>query len=175
MLGAIPVGARVDDARGPILARILEEIALPSVAVDEWGVRDAIRGVVHALRHDDDDREGRLSEAGDAARAAARATIGRGFGDARDTGDVARAAMSATIWRDTRNVGETAETAAGAAARIASRTASMNAWVAARPSARDAAGDAAWVAAGGAAMDAAWDRICAITLEELSALNGGGR
>jgi hypothetical protein len=75
LLGAIPEGAEVDLALRPILARILEEIALPAVTVDRWGVRDAIGGVIAALRGEPGSD---LAGAAEAAAAGAAAAAGWG-------------------------------------------------------------------------------------------------
>ena len=51
-----PEGVDLQPALAPILTRILREIALPAVGVDEWGVKDAIEAVCAAIESGDKER-----------------------------------------------------------------------------------------------------------------------
>lgn len=67
---AMPEGVDLSAAVPRILVRLLREVALLSVAADEWGVRDAIVEVCAAIESGDKSRIRRAAHAAHAAHAA---------------------------------------------------------------------------------------------------------
>jgi hypothetical protein len=157
LLSAIPEGAEVDLALRPILARILDEVALPAVTVDRWGVRDAIGDVIAALRGE---------PGSDLAEAAAEAAEAADAAEAAEAAEAAAAAAEAAEAEAAAEAAARAAVAAVAAVAAAARAAVDAAWAAAW-AAVDAVDAAAW-----AAEAAAWERIRAIVLDELGRLEG---
>ena len=173
-LQAVPVGVGLVPAIWRTFARILRDVALPAVTVDEWGVRDAVGGVeallIKKASGEDvgcDMRAARAaaqasSDAAGRAAAAAAAHAADAAHAAAHAADAAHAAAHAAYTTHAADAADAAHAAAHAA---------YASYCAAR-AARAAYAAYAAVNAAASAVDVskqeAWKQIRDIALEELA-------